>query len=275
MSPRIDYTSLGIHGYTTEVVYPAYVININEEYRLLLEVTLVATSGNRNCIIYGLDITKNSPTKIGISRGKCIIGSEVITVLEDTIISVPEINPTTALNLYAYRDPTTFYIRFATPSVISVKRERFLYLATIVINNKQVRDIYVDPVLGRSFTRSQIPEQLERQIVKGIATTPIIRGTIVNVFNNLVEIADCRNQLLSNSVIGIALNSAIIDDNVEILTRGRFTNNSWSLTPDKPLLLGENGQIVQTPPSDGLLLYLGRALNQVTIFLEVEKPILR
>lgn len=275
MSPRIGYTSLGIHGYTTEVVYPAYVVNINEEYRLLLEVALIATSGNRNYIIYGFDTTKSGPTKVSVSRGKCIVGSEVITVLEDLVITVPEINPTTTLNLYAYRDPTTFYIRLAPSSIAAIKKERFLYLATVIVSNKQVQDIYIDPQLRPIPTKAGMPEQLERQIIKGVATTLIARGLAVSMFNGFVKVADCRDQLLLNSVIGIALNSAPIGGNVDILTRGRFSNESWSFMPDKPLLLGTNGQIIQTPPSDGFLLYVGRALDPITIFLEVEKPILR
>jgi len=277
----MEYREIGLgNGYKTKVAYPPYFVNIDKEDELLvkfLELIFVSTTG-LNCIITGLECIKHSPTEVRITKGKCVIGGSMISVLSDVILPAPEIPNTTTLFLHAYRDATTFCIRFAVPQSIKLYIDRYLYLGTAVISNSSVTSVVMDPELRidlKQLKGSNVPPELERQIVTGIAYEPILSNRVVKVVNNLVTVADYRDLSYMHALVGISLNDATIGQEVKVLTKGCVSDRSWSLNPSLPVTLGENGLITQYVSDTGQYLNLGRVINETTFYVDVEKPILR
>ena len=52
-----------------------------------------------------------------------------------------------------------------------------------------------------------------------------------------------------------------------------MTEPSWSWQPHKPIWLGANGTITQTPADDVNLLEVGIALSATSILIRIQSPI--
>ena len=75
-----------------------------------------------------------------------------------------------------------------------------------------------------------------------------------------------------NSIIGVALNDAAIDEDVNVCNCGSFTNTSWNFVPGRIFLNGSG--LSQTVPTEGVLICVGVALNSNTILIRFGEPII-
>lgn len=75
-------------------------------------------------------------------------------------------------------------------------------------------------------------------------------------------------------VAGMTLHAASAAASVRVRTMGEITESSWNWDATKPLFLGNAGNIVQTPPTTGILLRLGRVNSPTTIVLALQLPII-
>jgi len=76
-------------------------------------------------------------------------------------------------------------------------------------------------------------------------------------------------------VIGLTVNAADADDELEVVLRGSVTNSSWTWTPGLPLYLSAAGVLTQTPPgsSAAWIRILGTALSATRILFNPLPPI--
>lgn len=78
-----------------------------------------------------------------------------------------------------------------------------------------------------------------------------------------------------DATLGLTLQAGILGAAVGVLFYGEYKFNGWNWIPKKPIFLGTNGQITQTPPTTGFLLRLGFASESDEIVLRIDRPILR
>ncbi len=74
-------------------------------------------------------------------------------------------------------------------------------------------------------------------------------------------------------VVGITMISALAGETVEIATDTFVTNNAWNWDITRPLLLGDNGDIVQTPlPTATFNLQVASTVSNIKIAVDIEEP---
>lgn len=95
------------------------------------------------------------------------------------------------------------------------------------------------------------------------------RALILNQ-SGQVEYASSSNPLHINRVIGISLNAAISGDIVNVRTQFEITEPSWNWTLNVPIFLGENGNLTQSPSSNGVFIQqLGYPISSTTIYVDL------
>lgn len=76
-------------------------------------------------------------------------------------------------------------------------------------------------------------------------------------------------------LLGLSMNAAASGDNVTVRLSGVVKDTGWAWTPGKPLYLGLNGHITETPPELPAVftVTIGQALDATTINLRLEPAI--
>ena len=77
-----------------------------------------------------------------------------------------------------------------------------------------------------------------------------------------------------NKVLGITTGAVAMGANATIRAFGEMTEPSWNWTLDKPIFLGLNGLLTQTPPTTGFSLIIAFPTSATKIFVEIKDPIL-
>lgn len=76
-------------------------------------------------------------------------------------------------------------------------------------------------------------------------------------------------------IVGVVENAGSIGDTVGVRKSGVLSNIGWNFTPKQNLYLGLNGDIV-TDPNQGLFSnYIGYALTQTQIFINIGRSVIR
>ena len=77
---------------------------------------------------------------------------------------------------------------------------------------------------------------------------------------------------IEGTVIGIALNSAIIGGNVRILVFGLLDDPFFNFTLNDRIFLGTNGELINYQPVSGVLTGIGYGLGSGSIQISIDKP---
>ena len=97
---------------------------------------------------------------------------------------------------------------------------------------------------------------------------------IVRLVAGKVWYADATIAGHADAVFGMTTQAANAGETVQVLTAGRHTEPSWAWTPDDPLFLGENGQLIQSPlPGAAFDLVLGFADGADSAYIDLQPPI--
>lgn len=100
------------------------------------------------------------------------------------------------------------------------------------------------------------------------------RAVIVN--NNTAYYADNTNLDHKKYFIGISKHAVqSIGSRLNVAVKGEFTEPSWNWEYDKPIYLGTNGMLTQTPPLVGLVFVLGYVITPTKIFIDIKLPFTR
>lgn len=78
-----------------------------------------------------------------------------------------------------------------------------------------------------------------------------------------------------NTVIGITSHAANINADVAIVKHGTITLTGWGLVPNDKYYLSVDGTITNTVPTTGFYQLVGIALNENTLELNINLPIIR
>lgn len=107
------------------------------------------------------------------------------------------------------------------------------------------------------------------------ASEPILRGDAVRASTlGYVGLATRNTDLGSATVLGIALNDAVEEENVTVLILGVLTDPLFSsFSVNEPLFLDLDGGITNTRPTTKFLTYLGKHLGGNDILVNVSSPI--
>lgn len=108
-----------------------------------------------------------------------------------------------------------------------------------------------------------------------IAGETVDVGEVVKSVGGQLFLAS-SNETLTDAVniVGVVSTGASIGLGADVTSSGKVTNPAWSLS-DGLVYLGLAGQITQTPPTTGVFLKIGTALDSTTISVDIETPILR
>ena len=107
-----------------------------------------------------------------------------------------------------------------------------------------------------------------------LAATTIHGGRAV-----VVEDGESRHPTLTDvgdsvKIAGMAMNSAMLGEEVEVQTGGVTNDNSWTWVAG-PVFVDEDGVLVQPAPVTGYVVSIGRATDSTTIDIDVGTPLIR
>lgn len=110
-----------------------------------------------------------------------------------------------------------------------------------------------------------------------ISGDPITNLHVVGVGSDgKAYLAKASEELLSGSAVGVAVTSAIPDQEITIKVIGIFESLSLSLTPGLPVWVGPEGeltQVIPTAPINKFSQQVGTALTPTKILVEIQPSI--
>lgn len=92
-------------------------------------------------------------------------------------------------------------------------------------------------------------------------------------FANRAVYADHDDVASASSVLGITLGAADDGTQVNVAASGEIIEPSWAWVVDKPIFVGVNGVLTQTPPPTGFLLVVGVATSATSMLVSIKQPI--
>lgn len=128
----------------------------------------------------------------------------------------------------------------------------------------------VSTVLATGLIGPAGGETLQKQAAEvlsgGMFVSMLADGTVAK--------AGPTDKVLASTVLGITQGSATAGASVSVQTVGTVTNPAWTFTPDEPVLLGLNGQPVQTLPVGSVVSrIIGYAVDTTTLVISLQPPI--
>ncbi|MGQ0621848.1 MAG: hypothetical protein ACT4QA_18330 [Panacagrimonas sp.] len=104
-------------------------------------------------------------------------------------------------------------------------------------------------------------------------------GAAVNGHRAVASLADGRavhynpaDTTHHDSVIGVALNAALVDQSLTVQASGFLSFGGWSWTPGLPIFASADGLLTQTVPA-AVAVQLAAAINATTVFVRPQRPI--
>lgn len=107
----------------------------------------------------------------------------------------------------------------------------------------------------------------------GVANVDLGGHRVVVVFDGNVDYADKDNPEHPHIVSGITTGAVNIDDDVLVTISGDVEEISWTWELNKPIFLGNNGQMTQIVPSTGFLLQIGYPVSATKMIVDIKMPI--
>lgn len=129
--------------------------------------------------------------------------------------------------------------------------------------------LYIGGGSGKSKSGEDISE--------GIAGEPIAAFQPVALVDGELFVGDNADETHCNRIVGLALTSATAaGDEIRVQTTGEVTNPGWSFNDGDRLFLGPNGAIITSiSPSDTIMVPIGHAIDNDTIFIDIKPSIRR
>lgn len=74
--------------------------------------------------------------------------------------------------------------------------------------------------------------------------------------------------------LGVTVNSCILNEQVDIVTKGEFIDSSWNWMPNQPIYFISDGFMSQTIPTSGFILEVAVAITNTSIYIDKKMPII-
>lgn len=88
----------------------------------------------------------------------------------------------------------------------------------------------------------------------------------------VVRYLDLQDAAHIDQVGGVTLNAVEAGEAVNLQLSGPLDDAAWNWQPG-PVWLGPGGTLTQTPPLDGYLLFIGKAVSPTRIIINIDQPI--
>lgn len=135
-----------------------------------------------------------------------------------------------------------------------------------------------DP-LGKIFASdvNTLVQEVQKSALSGVALTAktsLSSGRLVYVAGNQVTYFDPMDPSLYGASLGITTTSAVISAQVMVQFTGIFQEPGLGLIPGKEYFAGLNGTFTLNPTGLKLVQSVGRAVNQDSININIQSPII-
>lgn len=114
---------------------------------------------------------------------------------------------------------------------------------------------------------SSNPNIIKKIASENISALKLVYADVLNCY-----LADNSDEIKA-SIVGVALNGAIIGQEVEILTGGELKDIFFTFALNEKLFLGLSGEITNIPPTNGFSVCIGHGLGSGAIFINIESEI--
>lgn len=120
-----------------------------------------------------------------------------------------------------------------------------------------------------------IASQQNGTIYRAIADTSISGHRAVIRTASGISYASNDNLSHKLATIGVTLNAANVGDMVTVIVYGEITEPSWNWTPNLPVFLGVNGNLVQVAPNqvNSFSLIIGFAISPQILLVSLKEAI--
>lgn len=115
-------------------------------------------------------------------------------------------------------------------------------------------------------------QQYTADLVAGIPISAL-RMVTLNESNQLIY-ADSTILAHAFKLIGISLEALTTGQSTQILTDGSWSDGSWNWDTSKPIWLGVDGVLTQTPPNTGFIVQVAIATTATSIDFEIQEPVI-
>lgn len=132
----------------------------------------------------------------------------------------------------------------------------------------------IDP----SFIPASVNDKATKLVVDRTAQLVVSEGELVRAIGtSKVQPADANTTASDATVLGLALNDALVGENVSVLVLGIVSDPSYSVFPiNSQLFLDLDGAITDdrpTQPSRKFLTEVGKSLGNGEILISIEPPV--
>lgn len=132
-----------------------------------------------------------------------------------------------------------------------------------------------NPLTGQLdyFEESETTESAKRLSDTRVCSEPISALRLVRALNDSdISLAN-KTDYTQSKVLGIALQSGSIGEEIEVLLFGKIEDSFFSFPLNEPLFLDLNGLITSTPPVSGFSTNIGHSLGLGAIFIDIKEQI--
>jgi hypothetical protein len=114
----------------------------------------------------------------------------------------------------------------------------------------------------------------ERVTVTKVASHPISGHRLICADNTGRAVyASHSDTLTTHRVLGLSTHAAAFNTNVQILSAGEITDDTWDWDTDLPVFLGLNGLLTQTMPTYGAILPVAFPVTSQTLRVKIGEPV--
>lgn len=103
-----------------------------------------------------------------------------------------------------------------------------------------------------------------------LSALKVVRSSLTGV-----RLASADDGISVESVLGITLTAANLNESVQVIVSGEMQDASWNWVAEKKLFLGLNGNLTQSVPTTGQLICLGVAITANKILVHIRDAITR
>ena len=111
--------------------------------------------------------------------------------------------------------------------------------------------------------------ELNNTATTGTPKSSITYNRIVTSESGKLVHADKDSEPHHDLVIGMAINSGLVLDIINILVTGAITDLTWDWTPDRPLYLGNDGLMTEVKPTEGFILQVAHTISATEIWIDI------
>lgn len=155
------------------------------------------------------------------------------------------------------------------------------YVAAVGIDLVEVIRGYFVPgsfvVSGEPWTPSTPPQpttggaQYSAELTAALSLSAL---RVVMLENNQLIYADSGTPEHAFKVVGLLPVAVAAGAAVQVLTDGPLSDSNWNWNPERPIFLGNSGQLTQVAPEAGFLLQVATATTPTQIDFEIQEPVL-